>query len=96
MPNSGLDLGALLPAALTAAAALAAVLAALWLAARGARAAGVGVRAGRRMAVQDVLALDARRRLTLVRCDGRDVLLLTGGGQDCVVGWMPPEAGPPA
>ena len=39
--------------------------------------------------VQEVLALDSRRRLSLVRCGGRRVLLLTGGTQDVVVGWMP-------
>ena len=36
-----------------------------------------------------VLALDARRRLSLVQVGGRQVLLLTGGGQDQVVGWLP-------
>jgi flagellar protein FliO/FliZ len=38
--------------------------------------------------VQDVLALDARRRLHLIRCDKRRVLLLTGGAEDIVVGWL--------
>ena len=69
--------------------ALAAVLLLLWLAARGLRASGVAARTGRRLAVQEVLAVDARRRLLLVRCDGRDLLLLTGGAQDAVVGWLP-------
>jgi flagellar protein FliO/FliZ len=41
--------------------------------------------------VQDVLALDARRRLHLITCDGRRVLLLTGGAQDLVVGWLEPR-----
>ena len=41
--------------------------------------------------VQDVLALDPRRRLHLVRCDERRVLLLTGGAQDVVVGWLDRE-----
>jgi len=36
-----------------------------------------------------VLALDARRRLSLVQVGDRQVLLLTGGGQDQVVGWLP-------
>jgi flagellar protein FliO/FliZ len=77
--------------------ALAAVLLLLWLAARGLRASGVATRAGRRLAVQEVLAIDSRRRLLLVRCDGRDLLLLTGGAQDAVVGWLPPgEAAKPA
>jgi flagellar protein FliO/FliZ len=42
-----------------------------------------------------VLALDARRRLHLVKCGQRRVLLLTGGAQDIVVGWVDPE-NPPA
>lgn len=39
-----------------------------------------------------VLALDARRRLSLVQVGGRHVLLLTGGAQDQVVGWLPEVA----
>lgn len=76
------------PTLLTAIAALAAVLGALILAARGARAAGVGLRAGKRMAMQEILALDGKRRLVLLRCDGRDLLVLTGGAQDLVIGWL--------
>ena len=76
---------------LTALAALAVVLGLVWLASRAARWGGLAPRASgvRRLAVQDALVLDARRRLTLVRCDDRSVLLLTGGAQDVVVGWMP-------
>ena len=74
---------------LQAGAALGAVLLLLLLAARGLRASGLAARAGRRLSVQEVLALDARRRLLVVRCDGRDLLLLTGGGQDAVLGWLP-------
>lgn len=45
-------------------------------------------RPGRRLALEESLALDPRRRLHLVRCDGRSLLLLTGGaGGDAVVGW---------
>jgi flagellar protein FliO/FliZ len=75
---------------LTALAALAAVLGLVWLASRAARWGGLAPRVTgvRRLAVQDALALDARRRLTLVRCDDRSVLLLTGGAQDVVVGWL--------
>jgi flagellar protein FliO/FliZ len=75
---------------LTALAALAAVVALVLMAGRAARWGGLAPRAtgGRRLVVQDVLALDARRRLTLVRCDDRTVLLLTGGAQDVVVGWI--------
>jgi len=38
--------------------------------------------------LQDAIALDSRRRLLVVRCGARDVVLLTGGGQDVVVGWL--------
>jgi flagellar protein FliO/FliZ len=38
--------------------------------------------------VEQTLALDARRRLLLVRCGARQLLLLTGGSQDIVVGWL--------
>ncbi|HET9018240.1 MAG TPA: flagellar biosynthetic protein FliO [Acetobacteraceae bacterium] len=40
------------------------------------------------LAVEQVLALDARRRLVLVRCGGRRLLLLTGGPQDMTLGWL--------
>jgi flagellar biogenesis protein FliO len=75
---------------LTALAALAAVLALVWLASRAARWGGLAPRraGARRLEVQDALALDGRRRLTLVRCDDRAVLLLTGGAHDLVVGWV--------
>ncbi len=75
---------------LTAIAALAAVLALIWIAARAARVAGFAQRpgSGRLLIVEDVIALDTRRRLHLIRCEQRRVLLLTGGGQDVVVGWI--------
>jgi flagellar protein FliO/FliZ len=41
--------------------------------------------------LQEVLALDARRRVIILRCDGREVLLLTGGPQDVCLGWLPPR-----
>jgi flagellar protein FliO/FliZ len=40
---------------------------------------------GRRLQMVEALPLDARRRLLLVHCDGRDLLLLVGGPQDLVV-----------
>jgi flagellar protein FliO/FliZ len=75
---------------LTAIAALVAVLALIWLAGRAARFSGMAQRpaSGRLLEVQDVIALDARRRLHVVKCEGRRVLLLTGGAQDVVVGWL--------
>lgn len=42
-------------------------------------------RQGKRLAVSESLMLDARRRLVLVRRDGREHLLLLGPGGDLVV-----------
>ena len=82
---------------LTAAVTLIAVLALIWLAGRAARFGGLARRpvSGRLLSVQDVIALDARRRLYLIKCQDKRVLLLTGGGQNVVVGWLserPPVA----
>ena len=44
---------------------------------------------GRAFLVQETVALDPRRRLHLIHCGSRRVLLLTGGAQDLVVGWIP-------
>jgi len=41
-----------------------------------------------RLQLQGTLALDSRRRLHIVACDGRCVLLLTGP-QDLLIGWLP-------
>ena len=43
------------------------------------------------LVVEHSLALDARRRLLLIRCEGRQLLLLTGGPQDVLVGWLGPK-----
>jgi flagellar protein FliO/FliZ len=82
---------------LTAAVTLVAVLALIWLAGRAARLGGLARRpaSGRLLSVHDVIVLDSRRRLYLIECQDRQVLLLTGGGQDVVVGWIsehPPVA----
>jgi flagellar protein FliO/FliZ len=81
---------------LTVAATLVAVLALIWLVGRAARFSGLARRpaSGRLLSVQDVIALDSRRRLYLIACQDRRVLLLTGGGQDVVVGW--PDEHPPS
>jgi len=73
-----------------AVAALAAVLGLIWLAARAARFSGLAPRAGtaRRLGVVETLVLDPRRRLYLVRCDGREVLLLASNGRDALIGWL--------
>ncbi len=82
-----------LPMLLTSLAALAVVLAGLALLLRGLRAAGAGRAPGRRIKVEEAMAIDSRRRVVLLRCDGRHLLLLTGGGTDLVLGWVPPEEG---
>jgi flagellar protein FliO/FliZ len=65
---------------LTAGLALLFVLGLIMLLARLLRATGLAPQtAGQRLKLQEVLALDARRRLMILRCDGREVLLLTGG-----------------
>ena len=83
---------------LTGIAALAAVLGLILLAARAARFGGLATRVARPgpgvLTVRDVLHLDGSRCLHLVRCEGRHVLLLTGGPQDIVVGWIPEERAP--
>ena len=89
---------------LTTAGGLALALALVLLAARLARAFGFasvggaigGARGGgrqRRLALAETITLDGRRRLHLVRCDGRDILVLTGGGQDVM---LPLDAQPEA
>jgi flagellar protein FliO/FliZ len=78
---------------LSALAALIAVLALIAVAARFARLGGFASRTqggGRNLAIEEAIALDARRRLVLVRCPEGRVLLLTGGAQDLVVGWLKP------
>ena len=42
----------------------------------------------RTMVLRETVALDPRRRLHLVQCGERQVVLLVGGAQDIVVGWM--------
>lgn len=82
------DFATLLPAV----AALLGVVALILLAERLARLGGFAGRRtarGERLAVEEALSLDGRRRLAVVRCGVARVLLLTGGPQDVVVGWLP-------
>lgn len=74
--------------------ALAGIVALLLLLGRGAQRLGLAKAAPRggrgRLEVREVLAIDARRRAVLLRCDEREVLIVTGGpGGDQVVGWLP-------
>lgn len=45
-------------------------------------------RAGRILMLKESIALDPRRRVHIVQCGQRQVVLLTGGGQDLVIGWV--------
>ncbi|HQT79143.1 MAG TPA: flagellar biosynthetic protein FliO [Rhodopila sp.] len=45
-------------------------------------------RTTRALIVQETIALDPRRRVHLVACAGKRVVLLTGGPQDLVIGWL--------
>ncbi len=45
-------------------------------------------RSNRTLVLRESIALDPRRRVHLVQCGQRQVILLTGGGQDVVIGWM--------
>jgi len=76
----------------TAAGALAVVLGLLWAAAGAARRGGFsmgGTRGGEaRLRVVEAVAVDARRRAVILRVDGREALVLTGGSQDLFLGWL--------
>lgn len=85
--------------AITAGAALCAVIGLVLLAARAARWAGFGrpaplrLRKQVRLAPQASLPLDRVRTIHIVRCDGRDLALLTGGPADLLLGWLPEAPG---
>lgn len=75
---------------LTSFAALAAVLGLVLLAGRAARATNFArLRPNQRLAIRESVALDRNRSLRIVSCDGRELLLLVGGGTDLVIGWLP-------
>ena len=40
------------------------------------------------LVVEQTISLDPRRRLFLINCAGRQLLLLTGGPQDLLIGWV--------
>ena len=46
-------------------------------------------RHGKTLMLRELIALDPRRRIHLVQCGDRQVVVLTGGGTDIVIGWMP-------
>jgi flagellar protein FliO/FliZ len=45
-------------------------------------------RIGRTLVLRESIALDPRRRIHLVQCGQRQVVLLTGGGHDLIIGWL--------
>ncbi|TCH97165.1 hypothetical protein EJV46_17790 [Roseococcus sp. SYP-B2431] len=71
------------------AAALGAVLLLIWSASRLAGRHKARLRPAGRLGVRSVCAVDPRRRLVLVACDGREGLLLTGPAGDQFLGWLP-------
>ena len=79
---------------LGAIAALIFVVCLIWLAGRAMRLARSAARpvAGSRLAITDSLALGPRKRLLLISCDGKDLLLITGDAQDISLGWLPPKS----
>ena len=86
------SLSDLIPASLT----LVAVLGLVVLGGRAARFSGLARHGLRRsgagqLLLRDSLALDRVRRLHVVRWNGRDWLLLTGGASDQVIGRSPVE-----
>lgn len=46
-------------------------------------------RTGTRLLITETLRIDPKRQLLLLRCDEREMLILTGGGPDLLVGWLP-------
>lgn len=75
---------------ITALIALAAVIGLVVLAGRLARATGLAKsKVGQRLALRETIQIDRARSLRIVSCDGREVLLLVGGGSDVVLGWLP-------
>jgi flagellar protein FliO/FliZ len=50
----------------------------------------------KRLRVSESMMIDPRRRLVIVRCDGREHLILCGPGGDVVVSEMAAKETPPA
>lgn len=79
---------------LTTAAALGAVIGAILFAAHLLRRTGfAGTGGANRLRLEESLSLDRTRRLYLVACDGRDLLVLSGPNGDVPVGWVPAVSG---
>lgn len=65
------------------------------IAARGMNLPGLARGDAKRLAVVETLPLDVRRRLVIVRCDGREHLLLLGNDRDIVVAQNMDQKSPP-
>ena len=70
-------------------ASLAAVLLLIWGAATALRRRTVRLGPPGRLGIRATCAVDPRRRLVLITCDGREGLLLTGPCGDHFLGWLP-------
>jgi flagellar protein FliO/FliZ len=73
---------------ISAAGALALVLGLLWIVARLARRGGLATPGPRRIRVVEATPVDPRRRAVILRVDGREALIITGGPQDSFIGWL--------
>ena len=73
---------------ITTAGALALVLGLLWLVTRLARRGGLATTGPRRIRVVEATPIDTRRRAVILRVDGREALIVTGGPQDSFIGWL--------
>ena len=74
----------------TAVLALVAVVGLVVLAGRLARASGLArPRTGQRLAIRETMPIDRSRSLKIISCDGRELLVLVGGGSDVLLGWLP-------
>ncbi|MGC8475936.1 MAG: hypothetical protein ACP5NP_06255 [Acetobacteraceae bacterium] len=88
-----------LPVSWLALAALGVVLVLIWALATAARRFGLAPARGAavggpELAVAAAVALDPRRRAVLLRCGTGHVLVLTGGPQDLLLGWVAAEGAP--
>jgi flagellar protein FliO/FliZ len=86
-----------IPSLIPTLAALGAVLGVILLAGQIVRRTGLGrqlapirTEGGPRLVILDTLPLDRARRLHVIRWEGRDLVLLTGGPADQVLSWVPP------
>mgnify|MGYP005810352933 CR=1 FL=1 len=76
---------------LEAVAALVTVLALIWGSAKALRVTKIvrtDPRRNKSMAILEVLNIDSQRRLVLATCENKRMLLMIGGRQDLLIGWL--------